>query len=203
MTPQGQDVEQRLTELLARARSGDREAFVEGANLATSTLKGLQHIKEGPAVALRGRLERLAAEFRGAPQGDLAGAEETTEAVQRARLHERVLAGDITAVDAAQPATFGRGKLTAGKSKLEGTLGIVKDCALIFIAESAGARNVRIIARRGELERVGMKGLLSKHLVMLTKSGQEFTFSVNRKDSSADELRRLDQIAGLWRGLGL
>jgi hypothetical protein len=203
MERQGQDVEQRLAALMARARAGDGQAFGEAANLVTSTLKGLQHIKQGPAVALRERLERFSAELRSVASGSVGADARASAEVQRAQLLERVLAGDVTAVDQAQPASFGRGRLTAEGTKFDGALGIVKDCALVFVEESGGKRNVRILARQGELERVGMKGLLTKQLIIRTKAGAEFSFVVDKRRSSGDELRRLEQISGLWGGLGL
>lgn len=193
----------RLDDLHQRSLNGDREALTQALNLATNSLKSVQQSKAGPAAALRRQLEAFLAKLHTSGTGQALRAEKGSRELQRDDLNQRVLAGDLAAVEQAALTTFGRGTLEWSGRKLQGSLGIVFQCCLLFIEEQKAGRRIHILAPAGGLGKVETKGLFSKKTVLTLNDGQACVFDIDRKRSTADEARRHDDFANLWTGLGL
>jgi len=202
MANQEQELEARLNALYQRSLKGDAEAFAQAGQLATNALKNVQQVKSRQAEELRQKLEQFLAQLQNAESAEgLKGQKDSSE-VQKEELHRRVLTGDVGAVDRAALTSFGRGELELGGKKMKGLLGIVFQCCLLFIEEGTGGRTVHILAKPGELKKVESRGLFSKKTVLTRSNGPAATFTVDKKKSSVDEVKRLDNL-GLGKGLGL
>lgn len=193
----------KLSDLHQRSLKGDREAFTQALNLANNALKSVQQSTAGPAAALRGQLEAFLDRLHASGAGQTLRSGEGSRDLQREELNRRVLAGDLAAVEEAALTTFGRGTLEWAGKRMEGVLGIVFQCCLLFIEEQKGSRRLHVLAPAGGLRKVETKGLFSKKTVLTLKDGQACMFSLDRKRSTADEARRHDNLANLWSGLGL
>lgn len=200
---QEQELEQRLESLYQRSLKGDAEAFAQAAQLATNALKNVQQVKSAQAEALRQRLEHFLGRLRSAGSPEAMKQQADSREIQREELNRRVLAGDPDAVNQAALTTFGQGEIDLGGRKLQGKLGIVFQCCLLFIEEGKGGRAIHILAKPGELKQVSTKGFLSKKTLLTKKNGETFAFSLNRKQSTVDEAKRHDNLQALWPGLGL
>lgn len=203
MANREEELEARLNALYQRSLKGDSEAFAQAAQLATNALKNVQQVNSEQAAALRQKLEHFLAQLRQASSADAMKEQKDAGEFQKEELHERVLAGDVDAVDRAALTTFGRGELEIGGRKRKGALGIVFQCCLLFIEEEKGARTVHVLAKPGEVRNVESKGFISRKTVLSRTGGPDVSFSVDKKKSTADELKRLQNLGGLWKGLGL
>ncbi len=203
MADQNHELEQRLNDLYQRSLKGDAEAFAQAAQLATNALKNVQQVKSKQADALRQRLEHFLQQLRKGGAADSLSGEKDSGDLQLEELHRRVLAGDPDAVDKAALTAFGVGELEMDGKKMKGRLGIVFQCCLLFIEEARGARRIHILARPGQLAKVETKGLLTKKIHLSIVNGPTVAFAINKKQSTVDEAKRLENLKSLWKGLGL